>query len=230
MKGSSSVDIITATITQTKFDDTVDNILKRPEYKTLTSGITDLIDKIKQYLMEKVADLFSKAFKNVKPSAALADKVSTIIIIITILLIAAIVILVIVKINKKLNKKARIKEILGEKIDENDTPETLKEKAKKFQEQGDYRQAIRFDFISLLFLMHTKSIVYLDQTKTNDEIYNYLKNSNFSNLEKFNILIKVFNFTWYGHNSSSKEMFENWENNIDTIWNEVIKYEEKGKR
>lgn len=229
MKGSSSVDTIITTITQTTFDNTVDKILKQPEYKSLTSGLTEFIDKVKEYIAEKLAELFRKAFSNMSPSASLTDKFAIIIMIIVILVIAAIVIFIIVKVNKKINKKARIKEILGEKIDEKDTPETLKEKALEFRKQGDYRQAIRFDFISLLFLMHTKNIIYLDQTKTNDEIYNYLRINKFNNLDRFYTLIKVFNFVWYGHNSGSKEMLGNWENNIDAIWNGVINYEEKGK-
>lgn len=208
-----------------EFDSSVFNIVQSPGYRHLKNGFKDFIGTIRSAVKEWLMKLLNKLLNNMDSAASVSDKLSTIFIIIGILAILAIILIIIVKVNKTLERKRKVNEILGEKIDERTTPSTLRKRALSFYEAGDLRQAIRFDFIALLLLMHEHNVVYLDETKTNEEIYNYLGKNSFSKLEGFKYLVDTFNSTWYGHKESDKEGYKYWSSNINALWNEVTKHE-----
>jgi hypothetical protein len=208
-----------------QFDDTVHSILKRTEYTHLRNPLKDFMDKAKESLKETLLKWFKKNFANMDNAAAISDRLSTIFMIIGILVIAAIIVVIIVKVNKTFERKRRVKEILGEKIDGRTTPSSLRQKASSFREAGDFRQSIRYDFIALLLLMHEKNLVYLDETKTNEEIFKYLQKNSFDRVDIFKRISDIFNSTWYGHRIADKDSYKAWSNSLELLWNEVIKYE-----
>jgi hypothetical protein len=208
-----------------QFDDTVHNVLKRTEYTHLKNPLKDFMDKAKESLKETLLKWFKKNFSNMDNAAAVSDKLSTIFMIIGILVIVTIIVVIIVKVNKTFERKRRVKEILGEKIDDRTTPSSLRQKASNFREAGDLRQAIRYDFIALLLLMHEKNLVYLDETKTNEEIFKYLRKNSFDRVDIFKRISDIFNSTWYGHRIADEDNYKAWSNSIALLWNEVIKYE-----
>lgn len=214
---------------KSEFDSTIQEILQRPQYRHLKSGSNDFIQRIR----EAIKQWLEKSFENIHLDAAsipsAPDGLSTIFMIVGLLSILTIMIGIIVKVSKTFEKKSRVKEILGEKIDDQTTPKGLRRKASAFEKQGDFRQAIRYDFIALLFLMHEKGLLYLEETKTNEEIYNYLRRKGFFMLSLFKDMINTFNSAWYGHKLCNKDIYEKWNSNINLLWNGVINYEEKGK-
>lgn len=212
-----------------EFDDAVSNVLKRPEYKSLNNVFTKQIENIKEYIWNLIMKLLKKVFSNIEMPSSMSGDFSTVFMIIGILAIFAVVTFISIKIYKSYERKTRIKEILGEKIDDKTTPNSLKDKALTFEKAGDFRQAIRYDFIALLLLMHEKNIVYLDETKTNEEIYKYLKNNSFTRIENLNSMINIFNSCWYGHKLCNEEIHGIWKSDLKFIWDEVIGYEEESK-
>lgn len=210
---------------KSQFDDTVHNILNSTEYTHLKNPLKDFMDKAKESLKETLLNWFKKNFSNMDNAAVISDSLSTIFMIIGILVIATIMVVIIVKVNKTFERKRRVKEILGEKIDDRTTPSSLRQKASSFGKAGDLRQAIRYDFIALLLLMHEKNLVYLDETKTNEEIFKYLRKNSFDRVDIFKRISDIFNFTWYGHKIYDEDSYKSWSNSIALLWNEVIKYE-----
>lgn len=212
-----------------KFQSTVDKILNSSEYSHLKGGLRDLIDGLKEKLQQWLVKLLSNTFSNLESANVMSEKLSLIFMIIGILAIVTIIVIIVVKISKTFERKRRVKEILGEKIDDNTTPISLINKADGYKNQGDFRQAIRYKFIGLLLLLHEKTLLYLDETKTNEEIYNYLRKSKISFLEDFKELIDIFNASWYGHRDCNETVYDKWNENFKVVWNEVINYEEKNK-
>jgi hypothetical protein len=210
-----------------KFNNTVHNILQRVEYKHLNNGILDFINQVKEFILKLIAQLLIKIFSNLTSAPKISNNISTIFIIIGILVIVALIVVIAVKISKTFQKSSKVREILGEKITEGTTPKSLREKALNFKLQGDYRQAIRYDYIALLLLMHERNIIYIEETKTNDEIFSYLKKKEITFLNVFYELIKVFNSSWYGHKSYDDKGYEQWKLNLEKMWNEVVAYEIK---
>lgn len=210
-----------------EFDSTINKILKGYKYKHLKNPLLDFILQIKDNISRWIMKALKKAFSNIPSPESVSDNLANIFIIIGFLLIFTIVVLIIVKASKTFERKKRIKEILGEKIDNRTTPSSLRILAASFSAKEDFRQAIRYDFIAILLLMHEKNIVYLDETKTNEEIYIYLKKNKFPNLSVFEYLVNDFNSSWYGHIRCSKETYDKTFQNINLLFNEVLVYEEK---
>lgn len=210
-----------------EFDSTINKILQGSEYKHLKNSLGDLIQRIKEEISKWIQKTFNKVISNISSIDTVSDNLANILTIIGLLMIFTIVVLIIVKASKTFEKKARIKEILGEKIYGKTTPSSLRHTAVSFEEKGDFRQAIRYDFIAILLLMHEKSIIYLDETKTNEEIYKYLKKNKFSMLSVFEYLTNQFNCSWYGNRICNKETYDKVLQSINLLWDEVLVYEEK---
>ncbi|MBU3144264.1 hypothetical protein [Clostridium sp. CF012] len=210
-----------------EFDTTINNILQGSEYKHLKNNLLDFITKIKESVSQWIVKMIKKTISNISSPDSVSNNLANILTIIGLLLIFIIVVIIIVKACKTFERKSRIKEILGEKISNKTTPSSLRSTAKEFGEKGDFRGAIRYDFIAILLLMHEKNIIYLDETKTNEEIYQYLKKNKFTMSLIFEYIINDFNSSWYGHQVYNRETYDKAFQNINLIWNEVIAYEEK---
>ncbi|HEY5563239.1 MAG TPA: hypothetical protein VIK72_16085 [Clostridiaceae bacterium] len=210
-----------------EFQNALGKILQGPEYKSIRIFKEDYIQELKDYLSKMILNIIKKIISNMDTAKAVSGTLSTIFIIIGLLMIISIIILIVIKFNKTLSHKTKLREILGEKIDNRTSPKSLRSRGEAFANQDDYRQAIRFSFIALLLLMHEENLLYLDETKTNEEIYNYLKKSNFSKLMIFKALINDFNENWYGHKVWNKKLYNHWEENLSLIWNEVVYHENK---
>lgn len=214
---------------KSEFDNSVSKIVQSPGYSNLKNGFEDFIGSIKNAISQWLMKLLKKLFNNIEDASKVSDKLSTIFIIIGILAIIAIITIIVVKVNKTLERERKIREILGERIDEKTTPNSLRQKSQDYIKAEDYRRAVRYDFIALLLLLHEYNVVYLDEAKTNEEIYKYLKKNNFSRLEGFRYLIESFNAAWYGHKEYDKEIYKKWSSYVEAIWNEVTKHELKEK-
>lgn len=214
---------------KTIFDEEVKSILKRPGYKHLSGGLPDFINGIKEKIKEWFLGFIEKTFSNLSNAPAISEGLSTAFMIIGLLFIVSIIIFIIVRVSKTFDKKARVKEILGETIHEGVTPNSLRVRGADFLKNGNFREAIRYDFIAVLLLMHEKNILYLDETKTGEEIYNFLKKNKFEMAPSFKRLVKIFNSSWYGHKQTEQDTYNEWDSVISLIWNGVISYEEKSQ-
>lgn len=208
-----------------EFDSTVNSIILRPEYASLRSFFSDLFQTIKDSIRNWILEFLKRSFSNIENESKISDNLSNIFMIIGLLVLVAIVIAIILKTSKAFERKTKVKEILGEKIEEGTSPSSLRAKAIRFEKEGDFRQAIRYDFIAVLLLMHNKSLLYLDETKTNEEILGYLKKNKFTKIMLIKEMVDCFNFSWYGHKSCDKEIYNKWSENLKQLWNEVMHYE-----
>ncbi len=230
MKGCNHVCLINITIPKKpEFDDAVGGILEKPGYRHLTGGFLDFIKKVKDGIREWLIGIMEKTFSNLENVPELSERLSTIFMIIGLLLIIAIIVFIIIKVSRTFDRKASIREILGEKIDDRATPLSLRERAREFTQGGDFRQAIRYDFIAVLFLMHERNILFLDEAKTGEEIYSYLRKNKFENAVLFKSLVGIFNAAWYGHKPLGQGLYDEWNGILGSIWNGVMNGEKKNQ-
>lgn len=210
-----------------KFDNTVNKVLSKPGYKHLSGGFPDLINKIKEGLKEKIEAFLNAFFSNISDTPKVSEGLSNIFLIIGLLILIIIIIFIVVKINKIRDKKVKISEIFGEKLDEDTSPESLRVKAMEYNSRGEYREAIRYEFIALLLSMHEKGLLILDETKTGDELYQFLRKNGYGKISAFKVLVNIFNSSWYGRKKYDLELYKKWEYSFNLIWNEVTSNEEK---
>ncbi len=127
----------------------------------------------------------------------------------------------------KKDENTNKKEIYGEEIDEATTYELLCTKAKTFEENNNYKEAIRYYFISILFLMNEKSLCFLDDTKTNDEILKELKIKKFKEVQLFKNAGDYFYYIWYGNKPVMKDRFMYYKKTVNDLFLEVQNYHEE---
>lgn len=126
---------------------------------------------------------------------------------------------------RSFRRESRVKKILGEEIGEETTSGSLRSEAASFRDEGNYRQAVRCEFIALLLLMEENNIIYHNQSRTNREILQVLRQKGFSGQGSFRELMKIFNNIWYGHRPCPAGMYEKWRKEIKMVRKKVVKYE-----
>lgn len=103
----------------------------------------------------------------------------------------------------KKNKKLNIhNENLQENIHEINFPESIA----NFEQQKDYRSAIRYQFLLILKKMSAQKYITWNPEKTNKDYLNEIKNPNLK--EKFKKLIYIFDYVWYGEFSIDEEKYQ----------------------
>lgn len=93
----------------------------------------------------------------------------------------------------KRNKKISISALeLTENIHEIDFPKSIA----NFENQNDYRSAIRYQFLYLLKKLSAKNLISWNPEKTNRDYYKELKDDSLK--KNYAELSRVFEYVWYG--------------------------------
>ncbi len=216
------------TLKKDEFDKVVTEVIKGPEYKRLHGEYVNFIDRIRNMIMDLIKDWLERLFNMEEKLGAPVFGISNGIVIIGLILLVFLVIILILSMKKIVGKNKKIRTIFGEKISSTTTAEGLRYKAGEYKNQGNYRDSIRVSFISLLLKMNEKNLLFLDKTKTNEEITRILKNRNFKYIGLFQSLTFIFNEAWFGHKSIKEDEFSMWEGKMDELWNGVLNIEDKG--
>jgi hypothetical protein len=122
-----------------QFESTVNRILQRPGYRCLQNIFSDSIEKIKDTIARWIESLLNLTFSRLQNASEISGSLSKIFIAAALLIMAGIIIAIIVKTSRAFEKRKKVKEILGEKIEEGTTPESLRARASSFERKGDYR-------------------------------------------------------------------------------------------
>ena len=90
-------------------------------------------------------------------------------------------------------------------------PESMKIEAYEWSQKGDYRQAIRCLFLSLLLYLDKTGMLTYDQGKTNGQYLSEAHKRMANEAENFASLILFFERKWYGMEESSEQDFHQYE-------------------
>ena len=213
-------------ISRAEFDKKISDILMRPEYAHLKNGVRDFLESLRERINDWIRDFLNNAFSGISPVPELSGQTSVLFVIAGLLIIAAIIVFIAVKAGRAFERSPKVREILGERISEGTTTAGLRSKAGEYRKGGDFRMAVRYEYIALLLLMHEKGLLYLEETKTNAEILLSLKKTEFSMLSAFQSLADMFNASWYGH-KTMEESYGKWSDSMNLIWSRVAANEEK---
>ncbi|MGE4514604.1 protein of unknown function [Chryseobacterium taeanense] len=112
----------------------------------------------------------------------------------------------------KKNKKVDIKEEeLHENIHEINFPESIL----KFERSGDFRSAVRYQFLFVLKKLSDKKLIIWNPEKTNKDYVAELKAPNLKD-EFFN-LSYIFDYVWYGEFGISEESYQKFKNQYQSF-------------
>lgn len=99
--------------------------------------------------------------------------------------------------------------------------ERVYQNALELAQKGDYRQGIRFLYISLLIRLNEMNVIKIDKSKTNKQYLREAYESNFLDYELLLQFTYAFNEYWYGKRSIDKDIFDLWDQNYSSIIREV---------
>ncbi|PAB59672.1 hypothetical protein [Anaeromicrobium sediminis] len=213
-------------LTYEEFQREASNILNSREYAHLKRDYMNVIKKI----VEKIGKWLEGLFENTNMGERVmevSEPISKAILALIIIAIIALVVLVLLKFKKSKDMSLKEKNILGEVIKEGITSDTFRNRAKEMEKIGKYKDSIRLEFIGLLLKLDENHILYLDETKTNYEFTQELRNKGVSYTHLFINVVEIFNESHYGEVHVDSNYFKRWEGNINPLWNEVLKVEEE---
>lgn len=112
----------------------------------------------------------------------------------------------------KKNKKIDIStEELHENIHEINFPESIA----KFERSGDYRSAVRYQFLFVLKKLSDKKLIAWNPEKTNKDYGAELKVPHLKN--DFSDLSYIFDYVWYGEFSINEQSYQNFKNQYQSF-------------
>jgi cbb3-type cytochrome oxidase subunit 3 len=157
----------------------------------------------------------------IKPRANTSDLGFIFYIIVFILFILIIASIVYLVIRHRRNNRKLKEEEDSELLSQLKDPEEVKLKAMEFYRNGDFRQGIRFLYLSLILKLNEQNLILINKAKTNKEYMNELSMKEYTHFEKVVEFTGVFNRCWYGNRNLDKEMFDKWNMEYSSIVGEV---------
>ncbi|QXM06277.1 hypothetical protein [Crassaminicella indica] len=202
------------------FDKAVNKIIDSAKYMHLKEK-----QNILKEFFEKLLNLLDKVFTKENTHKSICTDTTQNAFIIIVILLIVVLIFYLIKQNKYTDIKKKV--IYGETIDEETTYDSLYKKAIKCEEQENYKDAIRLYFIGILVMMNEKSLCFLDDSKTNDEMIKVLRGKGFSGVNLFKSIGDYFQYIWYGNKKIDSERFTMYKEQINNLFMEVKNYHEK---
>lgn len=206
-----------STISEREIEEKIHRILSSREFTKsgkqngLLKSLADIIKGIIEWIKEKIYGLklpdkmLPGGFDKMSPGKALALKISGIFI------ITAVVIAILYLVFRNLRWSRRIKEkedsVLLSTLKDS---QMVKNKAIEYYNAGDYKQALRLLYISLILELNKLNIIYIDKSKTNKQYLKEVLQSGFVKYEEFSKFTNAFNNHWYGNKVLNREDFELW--------------------
>lgn len=112
----------------------------------------------------------------------------------------------------KKNKKIEInEEELHENIHEINFPQSIA----KFENNGDYRSAVRYQFLFILKKLSDKKLILWNPEKTNKDYVSELKAAHLKN--EFYNLSYIFDYVWYGEFSIDEQSYGKFKNQFHSF-------------
>lgn len=112
----------------------------------------------------------------------------------------------------KKNRKVIIKdEELHENIHEINFPESIL----KFEKSGDFRSAVRYQFLYVLKKLSDKKIIVWNPEKTNKDYVAELKTAHIK--DEFSKLSYIFDYVWYGEFSIDEASYQKFKNQYQSF-------------
>ena len=175
-------------------------ILDRAEYRKkeesrLAAFIRKIYDKVAGFLGE-LRDGLGRLLSKLFGSAAEGSVLSVIVAVVALAALLGVVIYLAAQIKPR-RKRAKKRTVLGEEIEAGTTPRDLFEAAMTAARAGDYRNAVRKLYISLLYDLSERNLLELEDSATNHEYVTRL--SRFTALlPPLNFMTDRFDVSWYG--------------------------------
>ncbi|AOT72889.1 hypothetical protein [Geosporobacter ferrireducens] len=200
------------------FKKAVDQVIESPKYIHLRSE-GNVWDKVLEAIGKWFNRPSNRSYKPMPESPPISGNIWFIIIVIGLLILLY---YYMAKTREDTGIKNKI--LYGEVIHEDTSPEYLFEKAIGFEKDGNYREAVRLYFISILLYMNEKSLCFLNESKTNMEIIKELRRKAFKGVAIFICIGDYFYYIWYGNKEVNEDRLLWYKEKVNDLFMEVKNY------
>lgn len=200
------------------FNEAVSEVLKQSKYDILTGRYINY-KAVAAELFFKALNAFLSLFKIKTPSTLNYNKeaIFNFFLLILGVLIAAIIIVLVINLRKRQKQHMEVNEIFKELSQQNITDEQMLEMSRQATEKGLHREAIRYQYTALLWVLNAKNIIYINPYKTNSQIKREVKaNANFL-LNDFSEAVNMFNLVWFGHKNIVADKFDEYYKRTESL-------------
>ncbi len=202
---------------QTSFSDdsiiTLEEILSASEFQWKTTQPSLLAQWINK-LIQQLLDFFSRLIPDGESQIALPD-VNTMVTVASILMILLILGFVLKKLASGFVSEA-VLENEGDRQSEITDSKIALKRAQQLSQDGDYRNAVRYLYLSSLLLLEERGMLRYDRSKTNREYLNAISNQ--PTLEEaFEEVINTYDRVWYGYKNLEEEDFKRYSQRVSNL-------------
>lgn len=219
----------------------IDEILLRQEFQPRQNNNLDFLKKIIEFISDIISDvldfineLLKKFFGwiNISPGGNINPGVLsagiTVLRVILLLSFIALVIFIYVKLIKNKGWNKKLKAVTEEEIEEfiknEDLPYSL---AEKYKSEGNYRQSLRYLYISLLIKLNKREIIQIYKSKTNRQYLREVKKSCPKISGDFGKFTDAFAHHWYGFREIESGQLEGWFSKYHDMLERGVKSDEE---
>lgn len=198
-----------------QFDAAIEQLLRSFKYFKLNKWLLAQLKKVINWLVSLIERLLNQS---------MSDKshgVAKVVLVVLITMISVMVIgLVVYWIRHRKNKQKGVT-ILGENLSADTSVESVSQRGMDYAQAGRYREAIRMQFIAVLFFLHQEHVLYHDATLTGQEMIMKLKQERFIAIQVFEEMTETFNKTWYGVAEVEQGQFGLWQQLEQAFWQKL---------
>ncbi|MBE6013115.1 MAG: hypothetical protein E7234_11230 [Lachnospiraceae bacterium] len=203
------------------FEKTLEEVLKASKYDYLTGRRERFSEKVMNALLDFIKKILESLNININfdSRAVNADMIFNIFIVIFIIMIFAIIIFISMLIIKRRKKSKIISDIFDELKQTTMGFEEITALADQYENNKDFRQAVRYQYLALLLIISDKNIIYIPDSMTGGQFLKEVKKNVPEYYEGVNNTVNMFYLLWFGNKSVT------WENyvNYKAVYTQTIK-------
>ncbi len=213
----------------TAFQSATEHALQASKYNVLSGRTADF----KAWLKEKVIQFLEKLFENIhlgnyKPPFYQTTLFFGIVMAVIVMVIIVISLVLVFRMLRRRQKRLRTAEELMAKLgDASVTDADILEESQCYAEKGQYREAVRLQFIAVLWVLGKQSIIKKGEFKTGTQIKREIKQKKPTMEQPFGDIVFLFNKAWFGRKPIDQEQFSQHLIRFENFYQEVRADEQK---
>lgn len=190
---------------------TLERILAEEKYQWPQQGSSPLDDFWKS-LNDALNRLLNRLFGNIFGGAA-GELFNIVFVVIGTIVLLIILFFILRSVSLNLVAESRTN---AEEDDKNLTADTALKRAQALSNQGDYRSAVRYLYLSSLLLLEEHGLLRYDRSKTNREYLRAVSDQP-SLSGRLQGVVDIFDRVWYGFQKIDQETFEQYSEQVEDL-------------
>lgn len=210
------------------YDKAVDSALRNLKYSDFFDKKDQLINNVKEAILNFFMGLLKKLrLPDIKFRGEPLAYSTTLLVIAAVVVLIILLAVAIILVRRNAKRKRRLppgmNEIFQMLDDKRLSANDLMNQSDGLARQEEYREAVRYRYIALLWLMNERQLLNIRQSQTNNQIIEDLNRKRPDLLPDFRYIVDLFNFSWFGMKKISVSHYDEFRACYDGLLTEAEK-------